>query len=253
LKTNKAIGLDKKSARLLKDSAEFVAPVVTGILNRSLESGVFPAVWKNGKVSALFKSGNRSECNNYRPITVLPTVSKILERAVHQQFYSYLTESNILTPKQIGFHPKLSTEVALAHFTDSILEKLNKGMLTGAVFLDLSKAFDTVNHDLLLAKLNRIGACKSVVQCFTSYLSNRFQLTTFGNVESTLLPVHVGVPLGSILGPLLFLVYINNLAQCLEHCEVALYADDTVIYFSSLSVGDIESALNEDLATLFMV
>ena len=122
LKTNKAIGLDKISSRLLKDSAESIAPVLTRLFNRSLDSSVFPAIWKQGKVTALFKSGDKSDCNNYRPITVLPTVSKILERAVHQQLYGYLTESNLLTTKQFGFRPKLSTEVALAHFTDRVLE-----------------------------------------------------------------------------------------------------------------------------------
>ena len=135
LKTNKAIGLDKISSRLLKDSAESIAPVLTRLFNRSLDSSVFPAIWKQGKVTALFKSGDKSDCNNYRPITVLPTVSKILERAVHQQLYGYLTESNLLTTKQFGFRPKLSTEVALAHFTDRVLEKLDNGMLTDAVFL----------------------------------------------------------------------------------------------------------------------
>ena len=162
LKTNKAIGLDKISSRLLKDSAESIAPVLTRLFNRSLDSRVFPAIWKQGKVTALFKSGDKSDCNNYRPITVLPTVSKILERAVHQQLYGHLTESNLLTTKQFGFRPKLSTEVALAHFTDRVLEKLDIGMLTGAVFLDLSKAFDTVDHSLLLTKLKQIGASDNV-------------------------------------------------------------------------------------------
>ena len=138
---------------------------------------------------SLFNSGDKSDCNNYRPITVLRTVSKIRERAVHQQPYGYLTESNLLTTNQFGFCPKLSTKVALAHFTDRVLEKLDNGMLTGAVFLDLSKAFDTVDHSLLLTKLKQIGASDNVTGWFRSYLSNHFQLTAVSDVQSTLRPV----------------------------------------------------------------
>ena len=131
----------------------------------------------------------------------------------------------------------------MAHFTDRLLEKLDNGKLTGAVFLDLSKAFDTVDRNLLLTKLKQlqIGASDNVTGWFRSYLSNRFQLTAVGDVQSILGPIQVGVLQGNILRPLLFLVYINDLPECLEHCEVALYADDTVIYCSSSCVTEIES------------
>ena len=116
------------------------ALVLTKLFNRSLRSSTFPNIWKSGKVSALFISGDRSDPNNYRPITTLPTVSKILEKAVHSQVYSYLEENQISTPKQFGFRPKLSTEIALAHFTDTILGNMDKGIIIGAVFLDLSRS-----------------------------------------------------------------------------------------------------------------
>ena len=117
-----------------------MAPILTRLFNWSLEASTFPSIWKCFKVTALFKGGDRTDCNNYRPITVIPTISKILERAVHQQLYEFLSANELLTPNQFGFRPKLSTVTALAHFTDNILRSLEKGGFTGAVFLDLSKA-----------------------------------------------------------------------------------------------------------------
>ena len=127
-----------------------MAPILTRLFNRSLEASTFPSIWKCGKVTALFKGGDHTDCNKYRPITVLPTISKILERAVHQQLYEFLSANELLTPNQFGFRSKLSTITALAHFTDHILQSLDNGGFTAAVFLDLSKAFDTVDHVLLV-------------------------------------------------------------------------------------------------------
>ena len=126
LKTNKAIGLDRISAGLLKDSAECMAPILTRLLNRSLEASTFPSIWTCDKVTPLFKGGDRNDGNNYTPITVLPTISKMLKQAVHQQLYKFLSTSKLLTPNQFGFHPKLSPATALAHFTDNILLVLIK-------------------------------------------------------------------------------------------------------------------------------
>ena len=166
LKSNKAIGLDGISARLLKEASDVIAPVLTRIFNCSLSSSTFPCIWKLGKVSALFKSGNRCDANNYRPITVLPTISKILEKAVHSQVYEYLQKNKILSPKQFGFRPNLSTEIALTHFPDSISEHMDSGELTGAVFLDLSKAFVTVDHNILFSKLAATGLSDDAVNWF---------------------------------------------------------------------------------------
>lgn len=250
LKTNKATGLDRINARLLKDSAVQVTPVLTNLFNRSLLSSTFPSAWKSGKVVPLFKSGQRCNPGNYRPITVLPTVSKILEKAVHIQVYNYLLEHKILTPRQFGFRPQLSTEIAITHFTDSVLDSMDKGRVTGAVFLDLSKAFDTIDHMSLLQKLTNVGFTSSAVDWFKSYLSQRTQVTFVGDASSSAKHVPVGVPQGSVLGPLLFIIYINELPSVVNSCEVSFYADDTVIYYSTSDFQDLEDKLNCDLANI---
>ena len=164
-----------------------MAPILTRIFNRSLEASTFPSIWKCGEVTALFKGGDRTDCNNYRPITVLPTISKILERAVHQQMYEFLSANKLLTSNQFGFRPKFSTVTALAHFTENILQSLDRGGFTGAVFLDLSKAFDTVDHVLLVEKVKTIGASSQVVKWFASYLESRYQVTSVENYSTNIL------------------------------------------------------------------
>ena len=203
-----------------------------------------------GKVTALFNSGSRLDANNYRPNTVLPTLSKILEKAVHTQIYAFLNTNKLLTPSQFGFCEKLSNAVALSKFTDTILENMDDGQLTGVAFLDLSKAFDTVNHSRLLLKLKSIDFSSHLCEWFKSYLTHRCQVTVVDNKQSSVMLVNMGVPQGSILGPLLFIIYVNELPNCIMSCDISMYADDTVIYFSSKSVKNIERKLNEDLANI---
>ncbi|CAB4038930.1 Hypothetical predicted protein, partial [Paramuricea clavata] len=221
LRTTKATGLDGISAKLLKDSAYIIAPYLTKIFNLSLRCGSFPDIWKKGRVTPIFKSGDPTSSNNYRPITILPTLSKLLERIVHHQVYNYLQEHKLLASQQFGFSSKLSTTIALAHFTEQILDNHDHRKITGAVSIDLRKAFDTVNHTILLEKLRTIGFTSSVLDWFCSYLSNRTQVTVINSSLSQPKPVTVGVPQGSILGPLLFLTYINDLPECLTHCNLA--------------------------------
>ena len=154
----------------------------------------------------MFKSGDQNSASNYHPISVLPTLSKVLERVVHTQLYQHLTDSNIITNAQHGFRFKRSTTSALTKFSDEILSNMENGKLCGAVSLDLSKAFDTVDHEILLKKLQWVGVSDFDLHWFESYLSDRSQRTTCANHMSDALPVTVGVLQGSILGPLLFIV-----------------------------------------------
>ena len=243
LKPNKATGLDKISARLLKDSGQIIAPTLTSLFNRSLQTETFPSIWKNATVVPLHKKGDKQDPSNYRPISILPTLSKILERAVHTQFYGYLTENNLVSSKQFGFRPKSSTATASGQFIDQLLLGMDNGTITGVVFLDLTKAFDTVNHSILSRKLSNFGVDETVQNWFDSSLFNRSQVTSCANAQSVPDTVSVGVVQGSILGPLMFIIYMNDLPNVLEFCNIAWYADDTVLYFSSKLVTEIESDL----------
>ena len=177
LRTNKAIGLDNTSARLLKCGAQSISHSITKLFNLSIRSRKFPGIWKCSKVSALFKSGDRTNATNYRPISILPTLSKILERVVHSQLHEYLNSTNLLSNNQFGFRSKSSTATALSSFADEVLLYMEKGHTSGAVFLDLTKAFDTVDHGILMTKLSSVGVSPSALEWFTSYLSNRKQRT----------------------------------------------------------------------------
>ena len=172
---NKSISLDNISARLLKDSANVISKSLTKLFNWSLVTHTFPSLWKFGKESALFKEGDRCDPNNK---SRLPSLSKILEKAVHNQLYHFLYENKVITPKQFGFRPKLSTNTAFTHLRDNVLLNMDSGRLTGAVFLDLSKAFDTFDHRLLLRKLKLVGLSDDTVNRFQSYLTNRKQRTS---------------------------------------------------------------------------
>ena len=194
---------------MLKDASDVIAPLLASLINKSFVDGIFPEVWKSAKVVALFKGRDKALKDNYRPISILPTISKIIERSAHVQLCSYLEENKLLSQSQFGFRQKRSTPTDLITFTDQILESMDKGYVTGAVFLDLRKAFDTIDHLLLINKLKGLGVGGKSLAWFRSYLSGRTQQTMCENELSPPAKITVGVPQGSILGPLLFLVYIK--------------------------------------------
>jgi len=247
---SKATGLDKISAKLLRYCPDLLSESLTVIFNCSINTGIFPDEWKCSKVIPLFKHGERWDLNNYRPISIIPVVAKVFERIIYDQIYAFLIDNNLLCNNQSGFRCLHSTVTALLESTNSWAYNIDHGQVNAVVFLDLKKAFDTVDHGILLSKLNAYGLGGAVGNWFKSYLSNRSQKCYVNGHLSSNSTLLCGIPQGTILGPLLFLLYINDLPNCLEHSQARMYADDTNLTFASNNIDDINYHLNQDLANV---
>ena len=199
-------------------------------------------------MSPIYKSDDRRKCENDRPISILPIIRKVFEKEVFGKIYRYLTENSLLSNLQSGFPPKYSTMSALIQMFDEWLENMDDGKLTGVVFLDIQKAFDSINHNILLKKMNDyFGISCPELKWFESYLTNREQVYSVNGQTSSSGKIICGVPQGSILGALVFLLYINDIPDCLKSTTPCLYADDTEIFSSSNDFTEIIGNLNSDL------
>lgn len=247
LDPNKATGLDEISAHVLKISAIEITPSITRIINQSIDTDVFPCNWKEAKVIPSFKTESRHDLSNYRPIAILPILSKIIEKHVHLALSKHLNKFDLLRNTQSGFREKHSCETALLKVVDQWMESIDKGYILGTVFLDLSKAFDLVNHEIMVTKLRIYGVSSKAINWFKSYLVNRSQCTYLNGVLSSSRRIACGVPQGSILGPLLFLIYINDIDLTLEYCSADMYADDTTFYASDTSTINLNNKLQRDM------
>ena len=246
-KAHKSAGYDSFSPTVIKSVIKGIAQPLTSICNLSIQVGSFPDKMKIAKVCPIFKSDDKYEISNYRPISILPMFSKILEKLLFNRLLSFLNMHNILTPNQFGFREKYSTFMALLNLVDRISDKIDNKEYSIGIFMDLSKAFDTVDHDILLSKLELYGIRGVALKWFKSYLEHRTQFVQIKNTRSSMLPVICGVPQGSILGPLLFIVYINDIIHVSEIADIILYADDTNIFFSHSSLDTLLMLVNNEL------
>ena len=224
LQNKQSSGSDKISLRFIKDSLTIIAQYLTIILNTSIVTGVVPSSWKHALVVPLHKSGDPSDTSNYRPISLLPVFSKILEKIVADQLVRYLEDNKILSESQHGFRPKLSTTTALTIVTDKIYQNMDKKCISLLTLCDLSKAFDSVSHHILLEKLKKVAIDTF---WFNDYLDDRSQSVRLNNNISSKAAIEFGVPQGSILGPILFNIYVNDLSDYITNCHLVQYADDT--------------------------
>ena len=250
IKLKSSTGHDKLSNKLVKEIIQPIARPLTHIFNLSLSTGVVPDIFKLAKVIPIFKTGDKCNPNNYRPISLLPAFSKILEKIVHKRLLKFLCKHNIIYPQQYGFLKGRSTEQAMADIILMISNAIDNKSLSLGIFLDLSKAFDSISHKILLQKLSRYGIRGVSLKWFNSYLSGRLQYVLNDNVTSSSQSINAGVPQGSVLGPLLFLLYINDMPLISTVLNYILFADDTTAIYNSPSIDDLFLTVNAELSKL---
>lgn len=251
LKISTSPGSDNITSGFLKRYSQFLCEPIAHLINISLETGVFPAIFKESIIIPIHKTGDKSCPTNYRPISLLSTLSKVTEKVVNKRLIAYLENNNMLSSNQYGFRENRSTSDAVLLLTDKITKYLDMGEKCLGVFLDLQKAFDTVSVEVLLTKLENVGVRGVAWLWFRDYLTNRKQRVRVGSVYSDPASAVYGIPQGSTLAPTLFLIYINDLCERRLHkADLLMFADDTVILFHECSWDILKKTVETELISV---
>ena len=247
---NKPCGIDSIPNTFYKSCSGLIARHLAHIFNTSLSGEIYPQSLKIARVKPIYKKGDLNDLSNYRPISILPTIGKVFEKIIHDQLSTYLDLHKLLSPNQFGFRKEVSTEQANLTILEEIYKNLNEKKIILLLTLDLSKAFDSIDHDILIHKLLNLGISGPPLNWFHSYISGRMQYVNIHSRSSSLQPITHGVPQGSILGPLLFLCYINDFTNCHDVFSLQ-YADDTTVLLSGNTKRSIEDSANQAINQIF--
>ena len=242
-----APGYDDVPMKLFKDNVLYLADIMAHVCNLNFQTGVYPKRLMVAIITCIFKSGDPHYYNNYRAISILSAFSKIIEKAATERLLEYFLDKNLLSEFQFGYKPNVSTVDALLSFVDDIYTAFDGGECAIGVFLDLSKAFDSLNRDILFRKLEYYGIRNTELLWFKSYFAERKQCVKYKNIKSNTLDTMYGVPQGSIVGPILYIIFMNDIIKCCNILKFSIYADDTCVWTKGKNVRDNARTMNDKL------